>query len=96
MKDNILRGKILDLLKKTYPDGVDYRSLITILFQYHKTGDIIASLEYLVDKGYVLKKESPHPFMEQELIQWYKLTPQGMDLLEGNIISDPGILVLRG
>jgi hypothetical protein len=96
MKDNILRGKILDLLKKVYPDGVDYRTLITILFQYHKTSDITASLEYLVDKGYVLKKEHPHPFTEQELIQWYKLTPQGMDLLEGNIGADPGILVPRG
>jgi hypothetical protein len=74
MKDNILRGKILDLLKKVYPDGVDYRTLITILFQYHKTSDITASLEYLADKEYILKKEHPHPFMEQELIRWYKLT----------------------
>jgi hypothetical protein len=96
MKDNILRGKILDLLKKIYPDGVDYRTLITILFQYHKTGDIAASLEYLVDKDYVLKKEHPHPFMEQECILWYKLAPKGMDLLEGNIGSDPGVLIPRG
>jgi hypothetical protein len=96
MKDNILRGKILDLLKKVYPDGVDYRTLISILFQYHKTSDITASLEYLADKEYILKKEHPHPFMEQELIRWYKLTPQGMDLLEGNVPADPGILVPRG
>jgi hypothetical protein len=96
MKDNILRGKILDLLKKVYPDGVEYQTLITILFQYHKTDDIAASLEYLADKEYVLKKEHPHPFMEQELVRWYKLTPRGMDLLEGNIGADPGILVPRG
>jgi hypothetical protein len=96
MKDNILRGKILGLLKKVYPDGVEYQTLITILFQYYKTSDITASLEYLVDKEYILKKEHPHPFMEQELVRWYKLTPKGMDLLEGNISADPGILVLRG
>jgi hypothetical protein len=96
MKDNVLRGKILELLKRVYPDGVEYQTLITILFQYHKTSDITASLEYLADKGYLLKKEHPHPFMEQELVQWYKLTPQGMDLLEGNIDADPGILVPRG
>jgi hypothetical protein len=96
MKDNILRGKILDILKKVYPEGVDRRTLITILFQYHKTADITASLEYLADKGYVLKKEQPHPFAEQELIQWHKLSPQGMDLLEGNIAADPGILIPRG
>jgi hypothetical protein len=96
MKDNILRGKLLGLLKEVYPDGVDYQTLIAILFQYHKTGDIIASLAYLADKDYVLKKEHPHPFTEQELIQWYKLTPKGMDLLEGNIGADPGIIVPRG
>jgi hypothetical protein len=96
MKDNILRGKILDLLKKVYPDGVDHRTMVTILFQYHKTGDIASSLEYLADKEYILKKEHPHPFMEQELVQWYKLAPKGMDLLEGNIGADPGILVPRG
>ena len=96
MKDNILRGKILDLLKKVYPDGVEHQTLITILYQYHKTGDIATSLEYLVDKGYVLKKEHPHPFMERELVQWYKLTPGGVDLVEGNIPADPGILVPRG
>jgi hypothetical protein len=93
MKDNILRGKILDLLKKVYPDGVEHQTLITILYQYHKTSDIATSLEYLVDKGYVLKKEHAHPFMEQELVQWYKLTPGGVDLVEGNIPADPGILV---
>jgi hypothetical protein len=96
MKDNILRGKILGLLKKVYPDGVEHQTLITILFQYHKTGDIATSLEYLVDKGYILKKEHPHPFMEQELVRWYKLTPAGVDLVEGNIPADPGILVPRG
>jgi hypothetical protein len=96
MKDNILRGKILDILKKVYPDGADYQTLVTILFQYHKTSDIATSLEYLADKNYVLKKEHPHPFKEQEFIQWYKLTPLGVDIVEGNIPADPGILIPRG
>jgi hypothetical protein len=69
---------------------------MSVFFQYHKTEDIATSLEYLVDKDYVLKKEFPHPYMEQELIQWYKLAPKGMDLLEGNIGSDPGVLIPRG
>lgn len=96
MKDNILRGKILDLLKKVYPDGVERQTLVTILFQYHKTSDIATSLEYLADKGYILKKEHSHPFMEQELVQWYKLAPAGVDLVEGNIGADPGVLIPRG
>ncbi|MDR2185443.1 MAG: hypothetical protein LBO80_07245 [Treponema sp.] len=96
MKANILRGKLLKLLREVYPEGVDRTTVLSIFFQYHKTGDIDASLEYLVDKGYVLKRESPHPYLEQELVRWYKLTPPGMDLLEGNVDADPGILIFRG
>ena len=95
-KDNILRGKILDILRKIYPDGVDHKTMISILFQYHKTEEISSSLEYLVDKEYVLKKEHTHSFVTQEKIRWYKLMPKGMDLLEGNIDPDPGILIQRG
>ena len=96
MKQNILRGKILDILKKTYPDGVDEITMISILYQYHKTEDIQASLEYVVDKDYVEKKQQPHPFIEQNHVRWYKLKPKGVDLLEGNIDPDPGILIQRG
>jgi len=96
MKQNILRGKILDLLKRVYPDGVDEITVDSILYQYHKTEDIHASLEYIVDKGYAEKKQQPHPFMEHKRIQWYKLKPSGIDLLEGNIEPDPGILIQRG
>jgi predicted transcriptional regulator len=95
-KDNILRGKILDILRKIYPDGVDHKTMVSILFQYHKTEEISSSLEYLVDKEYVLKKEHPHSFLTQETIKWYKLTPKGIDLLEGNVNPDPGILIQRG
>jgi hypothetical protein len=95
MKDNILRGKILKLLREVYPEGADRITVLSILFQYHKADDITASLEYLADKEYVLKKESPHPYLERELIRWYKLTPRGVDLLEGSIGADPGILIPR-
>lgn len=96
MKDTIVRGKILDLLKKVYPNGVDEITVISILYQYHKTEDICASLEYLADKDYVEKKQQPHPFLKQEYVRWYKLKPKGIDLLEGNIDPDPGILIQRG
>jgi hypothetical protein len=96
MKQNILRGKLLELLKRVYPNGVDEKTVISILYQYHKTEDIAASLEYLVDKQYAERKQFPHPYLEQEKLQWYKLTASGIDLLEGNIPDDPGILVPRG
>jgi hypothetical protein len=96
MKDNVLRGKIMELLRKVYPEGVDKKTIMSVFFQYHKTEDISSSLEYLSDKEYIIKKEFPHPYLEQELVQWYKLSPKGMDLLEGNIPADPGILLPRG
>ena len=96
MKDNILRGKLLALLHKVYPDGIDFKTIISILFQYHRVSDIHSSLEYLTDKKYILMKEHADPIVEQEIFKWYKLTPHGIDLLEGNIDSDPGILIQRG
>lgn len=95
MKDNVLRGKLIEFLRKVYPDGVEQASIISIFFQYHKADDIATSLEYLVDKGYALRKEYPHPYIQQEIIHWYKLAPSGMDLYEGNIDPDPGILIPR-
>lgn len=96
MKQTIVRGKILGLLKKVYPDGVDEITIVSILYQYHKTEDIHASLEYITDKDYVERKQQPHPFMEREYVRWYKLKPKGVDLLEGTIEPDPGILIQQG
>ena len=95
MKDNILRGKILDLLKRVYPDGIEQKTFFSILFQYHKPEDIRAALEYLIDTGFVLLNERPHPVFEQEKVQWYKLSPAGINLIDGNIKEDPGILIQR-
>jgi hypothetical protein len=96
MKQTIVRGKILGLLKKVYPDGVDEITIVSILYQYHKTEDIHASLEYITDKDYVERKQQLHPFMEREYVRWYKLKPKGVDLLEGTIEPDPGILIQQG
>ena len=102
-KENILRGKLLDLLRKVYPDGIDAKTLLSILFQYYRADDIVTSLEYLTDKEYIFKKEQPHPILKQEKYHWYKLTPKGIDLLDGNLLDakgnllgDPGILIQRG
>ena len=42
------------------------------------------------------RKEHPHPYLEYEKLQWYKLTACGIDLLEGTIGEDPGVLIQRG
>ena len=96
MKNNALRGKILELLKKVYPEGIDEKTVVGALFQYHKTDDIFASLEYLFDKGLIEKKEHPHVFAELEKVRWYKILPPGIDLLDGDAKEDPGVLIPRG
>ena len=96
MKDNILRGKLLHLLKTVYPDGIDHQTILSILYPYFKDDAIDASLEYLTGKEYIEKKEQPHLYIKQEIFKWYKLRPKGIDLIEGNIAVDPGILIQRG
>lgn len=96
MKDNILRGKLLDLLKSFYPDGVELSSILGILFEYHKSVDIASSLEYLTDKEYIIRNTKPHDYIENAKFTWYKISPKGIDLMEGNIDNDPGILIPKG
>lgn len=93
MKNNILRGKILRLLTDMYPNGIERTSLIGIYHAYDKVDDIDKSVEYLVEKGLVTKVESPHPYKENAKIIFYKIAPAGVDLVEGNIPADPGIVI---
>ena len=93
MKNCILRGKILKLLSEQYPDGLELITLISIYYQCDKVDDIDKSLAYLCDKGYVQKKEHPHPYKENKKITFYKITPEGIDLIEGTTEAEPGIII---
>lgn len=92
MRDNNIRGKILEFLKYIYPEGADERSVVSVFYEYHRHQDILHALEYLTDKGYAFRKELTHPYKKQEKVRMYKISPQGIDLLDG-IVSDPGITV---
>lgn len=92
-KNNILRGKILSLLHDMYPDGITELDVVGIYYQYHQVDDIKRELQYLADKEYCSKTEYPHPYKKGETIITYKLLPQGIDLINGDIPSDPGIIV---
>jgi hypothetical protein len=91
IKLNILRGTIIRLLKEVYPDGLNETEVVGIYYQYYKPDDIRASLQYLTDKGYLSRLESPHPYKPLEKIVGYKLLPKGIDLIDGNVDADPGI-----
>ena len=93
MKPNILRGELLRLLKDLYPNGMEEMGIIAVKRDYYKPDEIRASLAYLVDKEYVCRIETPHPYKEGEKIVGYKIAPRGIDLVEGNLSADPGITV---
>lgn len=93
MKNNILRGKILRLLADMYPDGIERTSLIGIYHAYEHVDDIDKSVSYLVDKGYCTKTETPHPYKANISVIYFKITPAGLDLIEGNCAPDAGILI---
>ena len=93
MKNCILRGKILKLLSEVYPNGLERINLISIYYQTDKVYDIEQSLAYLCAKKYILKKELPHPLKENEKIVSYKILPLGIDLIEGTIEKDSGVVI---
>ena len=91
MKLNILRGKILRLLHELYPNGIEYTSLLGIYYSYEKIENIRKSLQYLIDRNLVVQKESPHPYKEEKKIMFYKISPAGIDLVEGSAKPIAGV-----
>jgi DNA-binding PadR family transcriptional regulator len=83
-----LRGLILDFLKRIYPREIEELEIIAVFYQYHRDTEIRQALAYLVDKGYVEAKKVAIPYDKRRYRTLYKITPKGIDLLEGEIIDD--------
>jgi DNA-binding PadR family transcriptional regulator len=83
-----LRGLILDFLKRIYPREIEELEVIAVFYQYHRDTEIRQALAYLVDKGYVEAKKVAIPYDKRRHRTLYKITPKGIDLLEGEIIDD--------
>lgn len=93
MKNKFLRGEILKLLFELYPDGIERVTLIGIYYQFDKIEEIDKSLEYLFEKKYISKIESPHPYKRDKKITYFKITPEGIDLIDGTVAQDPGVVI---
>ena len=87
-----LRGAILDFLKRIYPLEIEELDVISVFYQYYKDKEIRQALAYLVDKGYVERKEKRHPVYKRKRLIFYKATAKGIDLMEGTV-SDDGIIL---
>ncbi len=91
-KGKALRGILLDFLQKIYPNEVELLGIYAVFYERYTVNEINKALGYLVDKGYVKEETVPNPYRRYRCIKTYKLTPKGLDLLEGTI-NDPGIFL---
>jgi DNA-binding PadR family transcriptional regulator len=90
MRTKFLRGLILDFLHRIYPREIEKVGIIEAFYKDWKPKEIERALGYLRDKGYVEEKKIPHPVRKFERILIYRLTPNGIDVLE-RTVEDSGI-----
>ena len=93
VKPAFLRGELVQFLHKTYPDGIPEQVIARTFYDYNEKDAILSALAYLTEKGYIEKKEVPHPYKEQSYVRWFKITAKGIDLIEGNIARDNGVVL---
>lgn len=86
-----LRGQLVKFLHSIYPDGIPENVIVHAFYEYNKQQEIVSALEYLCEKNYVEKKEIAHPYKERDFVRWFKITANGIDLIEGNIPQDAGV-----
>ena len=82
MRTKLLRGLILDFLHRIYPHPIEKITVIETFYKDWKPKQIEKALSYLRDKGYIEEQLISHPVRKFEKISVYKITPDGIDILE--------------
>jgi hypothetical protein len=72
---------------------MDAQSICGIFFERINTSQVIDCLAYMADKGYLERRDIPHPYKKLEKIATYRATASGIDLCDGTT-SDPGVTLL--
>lgn len=89
---DFLRGTILKTCYEVYPDGIPEIVLREAHYQYHRDSEITRALNYLVDKNYLSKNEQAHAYKQNAKWIWYKITTEGIDLVERHSV-DKGVII---
>lgn len=87
-----IRGWILRILDRFRPDGTSFEVIESVLLdsRFNVTlNELKAHLVYLTEKGYVRLDEIERNRVKRRINY---ITPKGVDLLEGNIPEDPGVM----
>jgi len=82
----------LRICERAQPYGASFRVIETTLMEagFHlSVNEIKAQLKYLKNKGYIHLEEIEKSGVKRRINY---ITPKGVDLLEGNIDPDPGIM----
>ncbi|TEB09316.1 hypothetical protein [Pelotomaculum propionicicum] len=92
-----LRGFILSICMHNYPHGCSEKLIATTVGenQFDSSPALLRGhIEYLLEKGYVRTEvaEAKHLGISRTLVY---ITAKGIDLLEGNIQPDPGVLLFQ-
>jgi hypothetical protein len=89
----ILRGDILEFLYTASPSLVKEGAIVSAYYEYHTPADIRRSLAYLADSKLIAMETRPHPIRPLEKVKYYKIAPEGVNLVEHSA-EDVGVLVV--
>lgn len=93
-KNREIRGWALRVIGGYLPYGASFRVLEAELEELGLAcpeTELKGHLKYLLDKGYITLEEiERHTIMRRV----NHITPKGIDLLEGNISADPGVMLV--
>lgn len=88
-----IRGWVLRICERAQPYGASFTVIETTLMEsgFHSSlSEIKAHLQYLERKGYIRMEEVEVGGVRRRI---NSITPKGVDLMEGNIDPDPGVLL---
>lgn len=94
-EDKELRGRILKALDFNYPLAMSFKMLDYALKSARydcPAGKLKAHLAYLSEKGYIKTEQVGIEDLDLSR-DMVKLTAKGKDLVEGNIASEPGVIL---
>lgn len=91
----IRRGYLINALHMTYPQPISDRTALLLMIELgFSSADFEKDVAYLSEKGYIEVEDKKFEILPGTL-RLLKLTPKGVDLVEGTI-KDKGIVFTNG